>query len=251
METVMKVRRWVLIDGLSRRDVSRRTGLSRNTIAKYLADDRPPEYRRHKEAGSRRLFEYEVMLRGFYEGDLALPRRERRTIRGLYEALVCEGYQGSYDTVCRYIKRLKPQSGKGNAAFIPLAFDPFDAMQFDWSHEIVNFGGVDSKVYVAHFRLCHSRKPFIVAYPRESQEMVLDAFNRALAFYGGVPRRVIIDNATTMVTRIGKGRERDYHPRFLARMFHYVLEPEACNAAAGWGEPSWRHRFKPDGERAG
>ena len=64
--------------------------------------------------------------------------------------------------------------------------------------------------------------------------MVLDAFSRALCFYDGVPRRVIIDNASTMVTRIGKGRERDYHQRFLACMNHYVMEPEACNPAAGW-----------------
>ena len=44
--------------------------------------------------------------------------------------------------------------------------------------------------------------------------MVLDAFNRALAFYGGVPRRVIIDNPKTMVTFIGKGKERIFIPAF-------------------------------------
>ena len=48
METVSKVRRWVRIDKMSQREVARRTGLSRNTIAKYLDDDRKPEYRRKK-----------------------------------------------------------------------------------------------------------------------------------------------------------------------------------------------------------
>jgi transposase len=85
--------------------------------------------------------------------------------------------------------------------------------------------GVEQKVKVAHFRLCHSRKPFVVAYPGESQEMVLDAFVRALSFYGGVPRRVIIDNPKTMVTYVSRSKDRVFHPRFLALTNHYVMEP--------------------------
>ena len=85
-----------------------------------------------------------------------------------------------------------------------------------------------------HFRLCHSRKSFVVSYPGESQEMVLDAFVRALAFYGGVPRRVIIDNPKTMVTYVSRSKDRVYHPRFLALMNHYVMEPVACTPASGW-----------------
>ena len=45
-------------------------------------------------------------------------------------------------------------------------------LQFDWS---ARSGGRGQKIKVAHFRLCHSRKSFIVAYPGEPQEMVLDA----------------------------------------------------------------------------
>ena len=70
--------------------------------------------------------------------------------------------------------------------------------------------------WVAHFRLCHSRKTFVVAYRGEAQEMVLDAFVRALEFYGGVPRRVIIDNPKTMVTFVSRSKDRIFHPRFLA-----------------------------------
>ncbi len=79
-----------------------------------------------------------------------------------------------------------------------MPFQTGDALQFDWSEEHVVLGGIALKVKVAHFRLCHSRKPFVVAYPGEPQEMVLDAFVRALAFYGGVPRRVIIDTVVQL-----------------------------------------------------
>ena len=62
------------------------------------------------------------------------------------------------------------------------SFQSGDALQFDWSEEHVVLGGIAQKVKIAHFRLCHSRKPFVVAYPGEPQEMVLDAFVRALTF---------------------------------------------------------------------
>ena len=116
----------------------------------------------------------------------------------------------------------------------PCTFKAGDALQCDWSEEHVVLGGVEQKIKVAHFRLCHSRKSFIVAYPGEPQEMVLDAFVRALAFYGGVPRRVIIDNPKTMVTYVSRSKDRVYHPRFLALMNHYVMEPVACTPASGW-----------------
>ena len=235
METVSKIRRWILADGFSIREVSRRTGISRNTIRKYLREDSvEPRYRLRRPRHGKRLLDYEVRLREMVEADLSRPPRERRTMQGLYETIVADGFEGSYDTVRRYIVRLKSKIGPSAKGYIPLEFDAGDALQFDWSHEIVNLGGIEQKVYVAHFRLCHSRKPFIAAYMRESQEMVLDAFNRALSYYDGVPRRVIIDNPKTMVVFIGKGKERTFHPRFLALMSHYAIEPVACSPASGW-----------------
>lgn len=241
----MKVRRWVLADGMSIREVSRKTGLSRNTIRKYIREERAdPKYRQGRDRPSRRLLSHEVHLKGMYLADLCLAPRERRTMQGLYEALVCEGYTGSYDTVRRYIVRLKDKGGTSSQGYIPLQFDAGDALQFDWSEEVVVLAGEAQKIKVAHFRLCHSRKPFLIAYFRETQEMVLDAFNEAFAFYGGVPRRVIIDNPKTMVVCIGKGKDRTFHPRFLSLMSHYVVEPVACTPAAGWEKGQVENQVK-------
>ena len=65
---------------------------------------------------------------------------------------------------------------------------------FDWSHEFVVIGGVTTKIKLAHHRLCHSRMRFLVAYPRETQEMVFDAHDRAFAFFGGACARGIYDS---------------------------------------------------------
>lgn len=234
MESAAKIRRMVLRDGRSIRSVGRETGLSRNTIRKYLKDSSPPSYQRQTDPVRHKLCAYEERLQTLFEQDLKRPRRERRTGVKFYEQLVLEGYTGSYSPVQRFVRDLKRAGLGTNDAFIPLRFQAGDALQFDWSEEHVVLGGIAQKVKVAHFRLCHSRKPFVVAYPGESQEMVLDAFVRALTFYGGVPRRVIIDNPKTMVTYVSRSKDRIFHPRFLALMNHYIMEPVACTPASGW-----------------
>ena len=80
-----------------------------------------------------------------------------------------------------------------------MAFAPGEACQFDWSHEHVELAGVIQTIKVAHFRLTFSRQMFVVAYPRETQEMVFDAHNRAFAFFGGVPQRMVYDNLKAVV----------------------------------------------------
>ena len=236
METAMKIRGWILGDGRSIRAVARETGISRTTIKKYLKDPEQPQYReRQPRVGHKLSAEFEARLRDLFKHDLQLRRRDRRTAKKLYEALVAEGYTGSYSPVQRFIRELKKSVGISACdAFIPLYFAPGDALQFDWSEEYVLLGGVEHKVHVAHFRLCHSRKPFVVAYLNEKQEMVLDAFVRALAFFGGVPRRVIIDNPKTMVTYVSRSKDRVFHPRFLALINHYIIAPVACTPASGW-----------------
>jgi transposase len=234
METAMKVRRRILVNNESIRSVAKQTGLSRNTIRKYCRDDQPPKYKRSAPNFSPRLKGFEDQLMAWFEFDLKRPKRERRTAQKLYEQLIPEGYLGSYSPVCRFIKKLKTTQLSLTDAFVPLIFKAGDAMQFDWSLEVVMIDGVETKIKVAHFRLSHSRKPFIVAYPRETQEMLLDAFAQALVFYQGVPNRVLIDNPKTMVVKIGKGKERDFHPRFLALMNHYLIKPVACTPASGW-----------------
>jgi transposase len=76
--------------------------------------------------------------------------------------------------------------------------------------------------------------PFVRAYPRESQEMVFDAHDRAFAFFKGACQRGIYDNMRTAVEAILVGRERTYNRRFLQMCSHYLVEPVACTPASGW-----------------
>jgi hypothetical protein len=62
---------------------------------------------------------------------------------------------------------------------------------------VVLIAGATVTVKVAQVRLCHSRMLFVRAYPRESQEMVFDAHDRAFAFFRGACTRGIYDNMKT------------------------------------------------------
>ena len=90
------------------------------------------------------------------------------------------------------------------------------------------------EVKIAQFRLCHSRKPFCIAYTRETLEMVLDAHIRAFEFFGGVCRRGIYDNLKTVVTKVLMGKDRVFNRRFQNLASHYLFDPVACTPAAGW-----------------
>jgi transposase len=144
------------------------------------------------------------------------PARERLTLIRIFEELRALGYEGSYDAVRRYAKRWRAERGAATAeAFVPLSFAPGEAYQFDWSHEIVLINGVTVTVKVAHVRLCHSRMLFVRAYPRETQEMVFDAHNRAFAFFKGTCTRGIYDNMKTAVETVFIGKDRQFNRRFL------------------------------------
>jgi hypothetical protein len=75
---------------------------------------------------------------------------------------------------------------------------------------------------------------FVRAYPRETQEMVFDAHERAFAFFRGACTRGVYDNMKTAVETIFVGKDRQYNRRFLQMCSHHLVEPVACTPASGW-----------------
>ena len=235
METIRKIRCAYGRDGKSIREIARDFHLSRNTVKKVLRGDVTEFTYARTTQPLPKLGPYEGSLLARLATDAAKPRREQRTAVALFEELQREGFEGGYDSVRRYIQKWRQRaSASPITAYIPQCFDSGEAYQFDWSHELVELGGVPIKVKVAHFRLCYSRMPFCVAYHRESLEMVLDAHIRAFEFFGGSCRRGIYDNLKTVVTKILLGKDRTFNRRFQQLASHYLVEPVACTPAAGW-----------------
>jgi transposase len=234
METSVKIRRLCLIKKQSISSVARQFNLSRTTVRKYLKQNEPPSYERKMAPSSPKLGDHKNQLIKCLETDHQRPVRERRNAMMLYEGIQLQGYKGAYDSVQRFVKTWKNQARSAIKAYVPLVFEPGEACQFDWSHEQVILGGFGVKIKLAHFRLCHSRKPFLRAYPRETQEMVFNAHIRAFEYFDGVPEKMIYDNPKTIVQAVYQGKQRQFNRRFLCLMNHYLIEPVACTPAAGW-----------------
>lgn len=84
MELLGKVRRMHYRDGLSRSEISRRTGLSRNTVRKWLVarEAVEPRYRRLQAPG--KLDPFHGALLQALEADARRPKRDRRTAKALF-----------------------------------------------------------------------------------------------------------------------------------------------------------------------
>lgn len=235
VETIAKIRRYHFVKGLGIKAISRKLGISRNTVRKVIRSGATEHSYKRTSQPQPRLGDYVDRIEELLEEDWRRPRKRRLTARRLHELLQAEGYSGSYDSIQRFAKSWRAKKGKNpTGGYIPLSFSPGDAYQFDWSHEWVVLGGIAQKIKVAHFRLSHSRQPFLAAYPRESAEMVFDAHNRAFSFFGGTCRRGIYDNMSTAVTKVLEGKARIFNRRFLQMCSHYLVEPVACTPGSGW-----------------
>lgn len=235
VETIAKIRLAYFRHKKPIKEICRDLRVSRKVVRKVIRSD-ATEFHYERESQPRpKIGPWRERLDALLLGNDVKSARERLTLIRLYEELRELGYEGSYDAVRRYARSWRKERGTALAqAYVPLSFSPGDAYQFDWSHEVVILNGATVTVKVAHMRLCHSRMPFVRAYPRETQEMVFDAHDRAFGFFKGACARGIYDNMKTAVETIFVGKERQYNRRFLQMCGHYLVEPVACTPASGW-----------------
>src|SRR6185437_14883051 len=112
------------------------------------------------------------------------------TVKQLHADLIALGYEGSYNRVAAFARdwkaaRQRELKTSGRGVFVPLAFLPGEAFQFDWSEDWAIIAGERTKLQVAHFKLCYSRAFVLRAYPQQTHEMLFDAHNHAFRVLGG------------------------------------------------------------------
>jgi transposase len=232
------IRLWALRKKMPIREIARRTGLSRNTIKKYLrAGIVEPQFQSLDRPS--KLDPFAEKLTGWLVTEQRKSRKERRTAKQMHADLVQLGFDGSYERVASFVREWKGERQRathttGRGTFVPLVFRPGEAFQFDWSEDWAYVGGERIKLQVAHMKLSHSRAFLVRAYLLQTHEMLFDAHWHGFRVFEGIPSRGIYDNMKTAVDRIGVGKKRDVNARFLSMTSHYVFEPQFCNPAAGW-----------------
>ena len=238
MALLSVIRRWHFREHLSIREICRRTGLSRNTIRKYLRSDAVEPAFKVPDRPSK-LDPFADRLSAWLKTEANKPRKQKRTVLQLHADLVSLGYGGSYNRVAAFARewkadRQREMNTTGRGTFVPLTFEPGEAFQFDWSEDWAIIGNERTKLQVAHTKLSYSRAFIVRAYLMQTHEMLFDAHNHAFRVLGGVPQRGIYDNMKTAIDKVGRGKERDINARFLAMASHYLFELEFCNPASGW-----------------
>ena len=240
MALLSVIRRWHLREGMGIREIARRTGLSRNTIRKYFASKVvEPKYPSRKSPS--KLDAYGETLASWLAREADRNRKQRRNLKQLHQDLVALGYAGSYDRVAAFTRAWRERQQEaarvaGRGTFVPLAFAPGEAFQFDWSEDWAVVGAERTKLQVAQFKLSYSRAFMLRAYPMQTHEMLFDAHNHALAALGGVPRRGIYDNMKTAVDKVGRGKEREVNARLRAMASHFLFVARVLQRGGRLGE---------------
>ncbi len=235
MSLISVMRRWHFRDGLSKREITKRTGLSRNTVRRYLNSKIiDPAYPKRQSLS--KLDEFEEVLTGWLHRESRRHRKQRKSVKQLHQDLVKLGFSGSYDRVAAFARQWREAQrlSVNKHAYVPLSFALGEAFQFDWGENRAFIDGRNVKLQVAHFKLSHSRAVYLRAYWTQTHEMLFDSHNHAFKFYGGVPERGIYDNMKTAVDKVGKGKERTVNRKFQAMVSHYLFDADFCNPAAGW-----------------
>ena len=128
MELLSVIRRWHYRDHYSIREISRRAGLSRNTVRKYLRSDREEPKFSIPDRPSK-LDPYADKLSHMLRQEAGTSRKQKRTIKQLHADLVVLGYEGSYNRVAAFARdwraaRQREQKTAVRGVFVPLTFWP-------------------------------------------------------------------------------------------------------------------------------
>ena len=218
----------------SQRGAAKRLGISRNTVKKYWEGDNVPwDHKPYNRDATVMTPEVVQFIKDCLDEDDANGiKKQRHTARRIYQRLVEEhGFSGSESSVRNLVHELRAER-KISQVYIPLRFAPGDAVQIDWGEATVFMNGEKEKINLFCARLCHSCAPYVIAYKRQNLESFLDAIIHAFQYFGGVPGRLIFDNARVAV-KSGFGAQAAAQDDYSQLAAHYGFQPVFCNPASG------------------
>jgi transposase len=228
-----KIRTLHVHDKKSQREIARLLGISRTTVKKYCDGSNVPWERKGASGRTPYMITEDVIefiktcLRQDENENI---KKQKHTARRIYDRLVDEcGYTGGESTIRQIVASLRQTAPK---AFVPLSFDPGEAVQIDWGEATIYLQGRKMKIQLFCMRQCSSADMFVKAFMRPNEESFLEGNRSGFEHFHGVPDRVIFDNAKVAVKE-GFGTHAVAQDRYRAMAAHYAFQPEFCNVAAG------------------
>ena len=220
------------LNGESQRSIAKSMGISRNTVKKYCEGEKVPWERKTPERESTILTDDVLaFIAACLEEDNAEGlKKQKHTAKRIYDRLVDErGFSGGESTIRKAVNEIR---GKMPKAFVPLQFDPGDALQVDWGEATVYLNDEKTVVNLFCARMCYSCRPVVLAYRKQNEESFLDAFVKVFNTLGGVTSRVIFDNGRVAVKE-GFGAHARMQHGYSTLSAHYGFDAVFCNPAEG------------------
>ena len=187
-----EIRRLVLVDGRSQREVARLLGLARETVSKAVASEVPPRYVR-APAGSK-LDRFKEWICAQLREDPAIPAQRLRELAAEL------GYEGGKTIFDDYVREVRPRFAV-KRTFQRTIYRPGELVRCDlWEpREPVAVGhGQTRRGWVATAELCWSR---VIAgaliFSREAPD-ILWGVGRCLARVGALPERLVWDRESAI-----------------------------------------------------
>jgi transposase len=230
VDTYLKVRTAVQIEGLSKRAAARRFGIDPKTVAKMMSFSVPPGYVRSKPPVRPKLDPFTAIIDKMLADDKSRPKKQQHTSKRIFERLRDEhAFTGGITIVKDYVAGVHQRAQE---MFVPLVHPPGHA-QADFGEALAVIGGVEQKIHYFAFDLPHSDAVFVVAYPAETTEAFCDGHVQAFAFFGGVPRSILYDNTKIAVAKILGDGKRQRTRVFTELQSHYLFQDRFGRPAKG------------------
>ena len=196
------------------------TGAHRDTVRRYLRLGARAEVQ--ERPGARRLSDDQRKL----AGELLASTAEGNGVV-VRQLLAEQGVDVSLRTVQRALMPLREDTRAKALATVRFETAPGHQMQIDFGEKQVVIAGESVKVYLFVAVLAYSRRLFVRASLSQRQDDWREGVAAAFRHFGGVPQRLLIDNAGAMVI----GREDDHavlHPAFAAFCKDWGVAVTAC-----------------------
>jgi len=132
MEDWTKIRQRILVEGISKRQVLRETGMHWKTLEKVVTHSEPPGYRLLRPREMKKVGPYLERIGQILAEDVGMPRKQRHTARRVYQRLKESGYDGGYTAIWKAVSGLR---NRGQPVFMPLVHRPGEA-QVDFGHAL-------------------------------------------------------------------------------------------------------------------
>lgn len=176
--------------GTSIREISRRLGISRNTVRRRLRAEEEPVAATRSLKGTK-LDNY----RAYLQTRIAAARPDWIPATVLFDEIKAMGYSGCVTTVRNYVRTMKPVSRPDPV--VRFETEPGQQMQVDWG----SFRLEGKRISLFLSTLGWSRYAFGLFVASERFDTLRQCHEQAFDDIGGVPLEILYDNMRTVVTK--------------------------------------------------